>query len=361
MTDCYSDATDRIAIESFYPFLAFQATMMHASQPHHFSLAGRILNEGDPKEWMAFKFPDGWESKLILVDDRKLLTPYDPWTDRDPSDWWPTAPEPAVRDRLRRRIAHEGYILPVLTALSLSLLSALYTASSASTRRARLRYRSSPIADFGIARGSVRVTTQDRLAYMRLSDGTIVHGQDPKDHFWLYFTTARGENLILDVGLLPFNMLTVVKTERYAPNPLLGLIVPIAPAFFEDRVIRTGAPPLHTERSRVSVLRNEALHGVVERVLDTPEKCDRAEIYRFMEGLAERTMTELEKEMTRKWVAESCKEVARNIAERKWQSYPDVATMDILSEPGEDDPVLEEVQLLDPQEIKRMRRRATGQ
>ena len=53
------------------------------------------------------------------------------------------------------RIRREGHLLSILTALYVVLLGEMYTTTSGSRStlvRKRLQYRTSPIADFGIAR-----------------------------------------------------------------------------------------------------------------------------------------------------------------------------------------------------------------
>lgn len=66
--------------------------------------------------------------------------------------------------------------------MAIALITEFYTTpNEKSSKRLRFKYRSSPIADFGIAWGSVRVMGQDTFSY-RFKDGTILRGEDPKDH-----------------------------------------------------------------------------------------------------------------------------------------------------------------------------------
>jgi hypothetical protein len=152
----------------------------------------QIVNNPNPNCPPVNFFPfDDWAGKPVILGDQ-ISSP--PGTE----EWWPTT-IPTVRSKLFRRIVREGYVLPILTAVCIALLAEIYTTTSGSSavgdskqRRARLRYLSSPIADFGVAVGSARVINQDKLAYFRLSDGALIRGQDPDQHYWIYFTTVRG-------------------------------------------------------------------------------------------------------------------------------------------------------------------------
>ncbi len=54
--------------------------------------------------------------------------------------------------------------------------------------RIRLQHRKSPLTDFGTAKG----VEQDKLAHGSMRDRKLfIKGQDPNDHYWLYFTTLR--------------------------------------------------------------------------------------------------------------------------------------------------------------------------
>ena len=91
-----------------------------------------------------------------------------------------------------------------------------------------------------------------------------MRGQDPKDHFWLWFKTIRGEEVTLDMSMFPFNFGIVVDLKGHIPSRDLAMYE-FAPAFFEEREIRKEARKapvvtrLHKERSRVSVLHSTEL------------------------------------------------------------------------------------------------------
>ena len=297
------------------------------------------MNDVNPTTSHPTKLPDGWEAKLVVVNDTK------PWKDpgsdpagENPKDWWPMAESIPVAMKLMYRIMREGYVLPCLTSIALAILAEVYTTTTGAgskERRIRFRYRSSPIADFGIARGSAMVTSEDRLAYMRMSDGSIEHGQDPDDHYWLYFTTIRGEEVVLDFAMFTFNMCMMTPTKPYLP-PSESARVPYAPAFFGDRGMRNGAPPLHSERSRVSILRNPALHDAICHTRDALYTYEVPIIHKFMEDFAGRAMTDVEKDLACRFTIEHCHALNQNlIQERRYANYPVVVPQVIQGDPGE--------------------------
>jgi len=82
--------------------------------------------------------------------------------------------------------------------ISFALLAEIYTTTSnakSEKPRVRLRYRSQPIADFGICRGKAKVDKTDLLGYIYTKTRKYIRGQDPHDHYWLYFTSVRGEEV----------------------------------------------------------------------------------------------------------------------------------------------------------------------
>ncbi len=111
--------------------------------------------------------PDGWEAKLVMFDDRYPCDIYKTG-DAHIMQWFEKAYSEAGAIKFCQRIIHEGYVLPILTSIALAVLAEMYTTTSGARskqRRVRLKYRSSPIADFGIAKGSAVVTGEDKLAY----------------------------------------------------------------------------------------------------------------------------------------------------------------------------------------------------
>lgn len=307
--------------------------------------------------------PCGWTGRLLVIDDTKTWDELHRVDPGNPQNWWPGAPSYADAAKLMFRVMRQGNVLPVLTALSLALLAEVYTTpaesdSAAPRRRVRLGYRSSPIADFGIAKGSVRVAPQDRLAYQRRSDGSFAHGQDPDEHYWLYFTTITGEELVLDVSMFTFNLCLYVDTAPYV-SPAEHRVVPRAPVLFADRAMRrrTPAAALHTERRRVSVLRNKKLHKAVEHTRVSLYDCDVNVIRKFMEGLLERPLTDQEEELTGGWIMQCCVELAENLKEERWKTYPASPPEGVHADPGQMEDLLQDFEMPDLGDHRRRRRR----
>lgn len=268
---------------------------------------------------------DGWEGRPVILGD-KLTTP--PGTD----EWWSSAPSLNIRGKLLRRMMREGSVLPIVTAVCISLLAEMYTTTK--KHRIRLRYKSSPISDFGVAMGSAKVTSQDRLAYFSLSDGNMTHGQDPDKHYWIYFTTIRGEEIILDCAMFTFNMCLMVNgTAPYLPQ--LGPISQFAPAFFRDRAFVKDSPELHTERKRMSVLRSETLRKTIVDSLNGFTERDAAVFTSFMQRLSGKKCTVKETELVGTYVTLHCGFLRLCLQERRWENFPSAPEMAIEQDPGE--------------------------
>ena len=325
--------TDKIELASFYPLLAclVEQSHIHPDKPVHPARLHQIVNSPNP-DCPPVSF-DGWAGKPVILGDQ-ISSP------SVTEDWWPTA-TPTIRSKLSRRIIREGYVLPILTAVCIALLAEMYTTTSGTSalgnskqRRVRLGYMSSPIADFGVATGSARVTNQDKFAYFRLSDGTLIRGQDPDQHYWIYFTTVRGEEIILDCAMFTFNMCIVVNgTQRYLPQ--LAPVSSFVPAFFRDRLFRKDTPELHTERKRLSVLRNEVFHQAMKNGSDSFSEANMKTFYTFMENLSGKSCTQKDKELLATYVLSNCNVVSATLKDRRWITFPSTPEIAFKQDPGE--------------------------
>ncbi|KAF7987049.1 hypothetical protein HWV62_181 [Athelia sp. TMB] len=318
--------TDKIDLASFYPFLACLVEASHLQGDKNVppALSHQIVNNPHPT-LPPTEFPDGWAGRPVILGN-PLTTP--PGSD----EWWPSAPTPNVRGKLLRRIMREGSVLPIVTAVCIALLAEMYTTTK--KRRIRLRYKSSPISDFGIAMGSARVTNQDKLAYFRLADGSFDHGQDPDKHYWIYFTTIRGEDILLDCAMFTFNMcLMVNETGTYLPQ--LKPISQFAPAYFRDRKLNDNSPDLHTERKRMSVLRSQTLHQTVANSVDGFTGADIAVFTSFMQRLSNKKCTVKESDLAGTYASLHCGFMRLCIQERRWENWPPTPELAIEQDPGE--------------------------
>jgi hypothetical protein len=313
----------------------------------HPALTRRVVNADCNPSSAPTQLPDGTAAKLLM-----LGTPFQPDLVRGLQDWWPHAATPKVQSKLWRRVAREGSVLPALAAVCLALMAEMYTttvdpATMALTRdarpelfarvsrRTRLRFRSAPIADFGVCVGSVRVTAGDRLAYLDLSTGALTRGQDPDTHYWLYFTTARGEEVLLDCALFTFNMCQVVAAPRYVP---VGMPMDFAPAYFRDRAGLRAAPVvllLHTERRRVSALRHPGLRWAAARTAAgiCGEAAER--VGDFMRDVAGHPLAPHEVDWACEWAVHHMQRVENVIRSGAWKTFPDIPPLAIEADPGE--------------------------
>ncbi|KAK7691694.1 hypothetical protein QCA50_005094 [Cerrena zonata] len=345
--------TDRISLEQFYPFLSWMYASSHYMmpiKPPHPAFTSTIVNNANP-DVPAIEFPDGWCARLLMLDDTR---PMDPITQPDPTTWFPLAQSAKVASKLFRRIVYSGYLLPILTSVATAILTEMYTTTSGvdapDDRRIRLRYRSMPISDFGIAAGSVRVTSQDRLAFMKKSDGRITRGQDPDDHYWLYFTTAKGEEVILECGMFPFNMCEVVDTDPYVPlsmptYPQSDVRIGFAPSFLIERVIRKNTPTLHTERKRLSMLRNPGLQNAVKAFAQAYRDqgdsgiplsdANTKPFYDYMEAISGRSLNSVEKSVYRRLTPVHCFSMHYILCHQEWRNFPKEPQLGIEGDPGE--------------------------
>lgn len=190
------------------------------------------------------------------------------------------------------------------------------------------------------------MTFQDKLGYFNLKERTITPGQDPDDHYWIYFLTAADEEIVLDCAMYTFNMALVIDTEPYTLpefGPDWASEQPWAPAFLCHRELRKKTPWLWTERTRQSMLKDDGMHEMVgkgHQVLKL-EESDKA-FGKFMKKLkpSGKAVTAFEKKFSRT-LAITHVDVFRGCFGREdWKRFPEPA-VNIQNDPGEMDNVEE--------------------
>ncbi|KAJ7213892.1 hypothetical protein GGX14DRAFT_444414 [Mycena pura] len=325
--------TDRIDLDRFYPFLACMADFahLHPDKPLHPGAGHVILNAPNPGS-RPVAFPDGSAANLVILGD-----PIDVQSSLMSPKWWPSAASDKVRGKMFRRIYREGYVLPIAMSICLALLSEIYTTTNSpgEKKRARLTYKSSPIADFGVVAGSADVTNQDKLAYWKISESeeSYFSGQDPNDHYWMYFTTIRGETVLLDCAMFTFNMCMMIDAEPYL-TPRMPHI-PFAPALFRERNMASSTPELYVERTRASVLRNPDMHRAVAHSLSGYTKLEVDVVCQFMSRLARRELSDVEIDLTFKWNNTNSRLLAEILEQQAWKSWPAEPRLAIEKDPDE--------------------------
>ncbi|RDB17713.1 hypothetical protein Hypma_001178 [Hypsizygus marmoreus] len=335
-------APDLIDIASIYPLLALIADFFHQgpTKPAHPALNHTIINSPNPIPAPDL-LPDGYKARLVVLGDP---VPQEEVV-QHPEVWWPKPWLPDVRKKLLGRILREGYLLPIMTALCVALIAEIYTTtdepnapnsmsgppSRSPRRRLRLKYKTSPVSDFGIAKGKILTPDHRKLAYYIPAQDRWLKGQDPDDHYWLYFTTLKGEEVILDYGVYTFDLGMFVDTAAYQNEHLPPL--PVAPGYFGDRQQNNQMERLsksfqmHRPTQRFSFLRDKALHSKLARGIDSLSDAQNVRaLWGLMDRIAGRGCTAVEKDLAVKWANVACLEmwVVVNDPKQPWTKWPEV-------------------------------------
>lgn len=321
------------------PPLAWMADHSRTSagvKPPHFAVVYKITNNPGPST-PTYKRSDGREAKLVIVDDRGPIH-FSLGMALNIMEWWPRAQSNTVAGKLQRRIMRTGLVLPVAATIAGALLSEIYTTTSAagsSKTRIRLKYRSSPIADFGICRGSVRVDPSDRLLFYSLGRKQIIDGQNPDDHYWLYFTSLKGEEVYLDFSMHPFNFTHVLQTIGYPPPNFENTNIGLSPCLWTERELLKRGLSLYTERSRICILRNSDLQHMVKQNYNEWSDKDLDTLYNAMESFSQKPLTKQQKDFVRAILREHCKNLSTVLETEQWKRYPKKPMFAFELDPGQ--------------------------
>lgn len=318
-SDLNPGKTDRIDLATFYPALAtfIDLNRLDGDSPLHPALQHQIINDVNPGV-PPCTLPDGSKAVLLILG-RKLEPDEDVYNTKI---WNPPAQTMGTLSKLQRRICREGFVLPHVMSVCIALVAEMYTSNydaSSGERRTRLRYNSQPIADFGIVCGSVDARNQDKLAYL-LPDGDILKGQDPHEHYWIYFKTIHGEDVFLECSMFTFNMCMCFRA-----GPYLGKDddpIPFVPAFFRDRIIRKITSEVYHEKKRWSILRNEDVQNVVKDPSFHRDSRQTFRLTQVMDKIAGRATSMVEKNLLIMATSANCSRLAIIIDEQTWKKYP---------------------------------------
>ncbi|KAJ2914705.1 hypothetical protein MD484_g5697, partial [Candolleomyces efflorescens] len=313
---------------------------LHELRPHHRALTHKIVSAPDFRDSAdgIREFPDGSGvlGRIITLGDPIHLDT----ALAHPEEWWPSASDEDTRDLLTQRIISEGFILPSILGTLVTLMSAMYATTYTSAkgkgkgterkRQIRLKYYGSPISDFGIVKGSVNIDARHRMGYLIPSEPLFIKGQDPDDHYWIYFTTAAGRDIYLDCGLYAFHKGRVLEAQPYSKHGMAPLTW--CPTYFVDLMSSSGKNKLealpsveHTERERFSVLRDPSLEEVARHCPTNlnPEHVEAIVGFLNKVSSSTRKRSYLEQKMAVTWSIGSFFIMQLNLENREYLNFPD--------------------------------------
>ncbi|KAJ3554620.1 hypothetical protein NP233_g12384 [Leucocoprinus birnbaumii] len=340
--------TEPVDLNQLWPFFAHlsEVSRVDPARPTHPALCHKILNKPIPNT--TYEDINGIGCNPVLLGDALPKGQQGPKS----SAWWSGAMSSHYRGKLFSRISREGNCLPVLISILVALMAEMYTTiydpekdgASSSTgdqfghnKRFRLRCEGHSIVDFGICKGAVEVKEMDTFGYWKDfpsdPDMNFFRGQDPKDHYWIYFKTLR-EEFLLDLCMWTFNFGFYIDTTPYQPRnyPSLPRMNRDVGAFFLTREYRQMCPKLHWEKTRFSVLQNKELQAAVT----TPELGAEAKntLWTFMDQVAGKQQSQVDRDLLVSWTKNHRKMLASNLYRKGFLQYPASPSVQIDYNPG---------------------------
>ncbi|KAH9480725.1 hypothetical protein JR316_0007325 [Psilocybe cubensis] len=283
--------TDKVDGEAFFPYLAFlaHALRLHSVPDTHHALSHAILNNPDKREPLVV-LSNGLVAKLIVLGEKIPSS--------KSAQWWPTATCQLDQEILRSRIFNEGLGLPLALSICIGLAAQMYTTTAVPTgevpayqvtgrRRVRLAFLGSPISDFGVVRGSLTVPNQTRLVYYSTEQKKFIMGQDPKEHYRIYFTNLNGQEFLLDFGMRVYDFWNEVAD----PSPYNKYFRDKNHGAFPFYIAQRGDSCLldnllYEPHKRVSVLRDPKIHTLIHESDSLEKLADTSRIYSIMDEIA---------------------------------------------------------------------------
>ncbi|EKM49568.1 uncharacterized protein PHACADRAFT_33165 [Phanerochaete carnosa HHB-10118-sp] len=283
------------------------ADAAHAYLPVHFALRSRVVSPINIPP-VVTQLPGGISAQLLEVDDTSQTDP------TEPTEWASQASSLAVTAKAYHRVYREGHLLSIVTGLCAALLSEIYTTTSGYCSpdvRKRLKYRSSPLSDFDVVRGSVVVDACDRFAYKRRSDGSY-HG-------------AR-----TSISTSDFTRSTSARWSQ-----VHHIVLDTVPVFFVDREFRDASAPLRTEHKRTSALRDSRPHQVALAAVDGLCMEELELVAGFIETVSGRRIPQEEVGAACTVLMEACEILQYVLEHRLWREYPNTPDRYLHTDPGE--------------------------
>lgn len=199
------------------------------------------------------------------------------------SKWWRGRSTPDAM-RFYLHVVRETDILEVTVAVSLLLLSEVYSTHMSKPPRSdglgpdepkweprpcyRLEYGHSPVSDFGICKGRIQGKTNrvQTWTYYHPKTSTRTTLLDPDNHYWLYFRTIKGEEIVLDCCSAAYGMGTCVDASgciKNLPDMFRDYGSARTPACFHTISDQEDQSHVLIEEKRFSVMQNTLLHGAL--------------------------------------------------------------------------------------------------
>jgi len=260
------------------------------------------------------------------------------------AEWYRGQALPAAM-RLYLQIIRESYILEITVAMALILLSEIY--STRLTREPpepgkvgpgvtswqprmcfRLEHGHSPVSDFGICRGRIRGKGNrvQTWTYYDPKNNTRTTVLDPDNHYWLYFRTISGEEVILDCCSYSYGMHTCVdasETIRQLPGLFRDYGSSRTPANLRTAQDQDRQQPYTLiEEKRFSVMQNTKLHGALGWEAFGGRKEDQHAIVReFMNQLNGKPVALEQEERVREYRALGASMLDQILSAKFWKEW----------------------------------------
>ncbi|RDB17630.1 hypothetical protein Hypma_001184 [Hypsizygus marmoreus] len=311
-----------IDVERLNPLLALLVEYCHLdpAKPLHPALTRTIINSPNPSP-SADVLPHGsGKARLVILGD-SIPT----GVERQTKLWWPSG----VSNLARIFLDNQRYEC----RLPVNGLGGLKPPM-------RLKYKSFPIADFGIAKGKIAAKDHHKLAYQLDAQGTVLEEQDPDNHYWLYFTTTKEEQLLMDYGLLTFDHMAIVDTKAYQHPALPSKNK--APAYFCDRTMAGASPPIHDFQQRFSFFWDDGLRSLIAHCLESlDEPVGAHAIWSLLDRLARRQCSAAEKVLAVHWARldRAILETIFNDPTKPWEKWPPTPRIGVWGQSSTRSPV----------------------
>jgi len=206
----------------------------------------------------------------------------------------------------------------------------------------RMEYGHSPVSDFGICRGRIQ-GKENRLqtwTYYEPKSNTRITVGDPNNHYWLYFRTIKGEEIILDCCSFSYGMETCVDAShclKKFPEVFRGYGSARTPASFRTALDKDYQPYDLIEEQRFSVMQNKLLHRALGWELFGGRDTDQHVIVRdFISQVSGRPCTQEEEDRVRDYRMPGALMLNQVLGGKYWKDWarPTVHSRDDMFDPG---------------------------